>query len=234
METRLIDFHLKPETLSRFGLPDRPYSIPKELFLEAVSTNGDVAFEVLLYGLQLKSADACDEWLELEPAQNRLVELLGRHNENDSITAAGDTWWLEVGPVDLDSKLIAIHRGECLIAAIAPRDDGRLRVAAYRPLDAESIQQLIALGQKPHPEYGVCMRENNWEYALDASAGMGQVYAASAGRAHLAYWEFGVGIFNGGAESPEYRPLANSQPRRSESVVQEIGAFYSLAPEYET
>src|SRR5207302_304654 len=46
-----------------------------------------------------------------------------------------------------------------------------------------------ALSLLPHPEHGVCMRENNWEYARDCSAGMANFYAFERGEAHLAWWE---------------------------------------------
>jgi hypothetical protein len=113
------------------------------------------------------------------------MALLDTSDERESTTAAGDIWWLEVGPVNLNDELIAIQRAEHLLAAIVPRSDGRLRLAVYQPLDAGSIRLLISLVRKPHPENGVALRENNWEYALDASAGNGQFYAADAGRPYL-------------------------------------------------
>ena len=121
------------------------------------------------------------------------AELLAPDDARDVISAAGDHWWLEVGPVDLGGKLVTIQRGDALIAAITARDDGRLRVAVFRPLDAKGAEYLIGLGQVPHPEHGVCMRENNWEYALDCSAGNGNHYAAERGEAYLSYWEKGLG-----------------------------------------
>ena len=229
----LIDLHLKPELLERLGLPNIAYPISANHFAQAVAENGQLAFELMLYGLQLKSSEAGHNWQTLEPAQSRLMALLDTSDERESTTAAGDTWWLEVGPVNLNDELIAVQRAERVLAAIVPRRDGRLRLAVYQPLDAGSIRLLISLARKPHPEHGVAMRKDNWEYALDASAGNGQFYAADAGRPYLSYWQYGLGIFNDGGESPEFRPQANSQPRNVGSVVQEIGLFYSLAPEYE-
>lgn len=75
--------------------------------------------------------------------------------------------------MDRGGKLVTIQRGDALIAAITARDDGRLRVAVFRPLDAKRAEYLIGLAQVPHPQRGVCMPENNWEYALDCSAGNG-------------------------------------------------------------
>ncbi len=59
--------------------------------------------------------------------------------------------------MDLGDKLVTIHRGNALIAAITARNDGCLRVDVFRPLDATSAECLIGLGQVQHPEHGVCM-----------------------------------------------------------------------------
>src|SRR5690606_7701925 len=131
--------------------------------------------------LQEAASDGEADWKHLEPAMSRLSAMLAPEDERDVISAAGDTWWVEVGPADLRDKLVTIQRGDNLIAAIVPRDDGRLRVAVFRALDARSARYLTGLGQVPHPERGVCMRENNWEYALDCSAGTGNYYASERG-----------------------------------------------------
>lgn len=73
--------------------------------------------------------------------------------------------------MDLGGKLVTSQRGDALIAAITTRDNGRLRVAVFRSVDAKSAEYLIGLEQVPHPQYGVCMRENKREYALDCSVG---------------------------------------------------------------
>ena len=56
---------------------------------------------------------------------------------------SGDTFWLEVGPVDLCMDIVTVQRQRQLIAAIQPREDGRLRVATYCTLDARAILLLI-------------------------------------------------------------------------------------------
>ena len=57
--------------------------------------------------------------------------------------------------MDLGDQLVTIHRGNALIAAIAAnaaitaitaRNDGCLRVAVFRPLEATSAECLIGLG----------------------------------------------------------------------------------------
>ena len=101
------------------------------------------------------------DWEALELALDRLAELIAPDDHRTVVSAAGDSWWLEIGPVDLDGPIVTIQRGDQLIAAIGSREDGRLRVAAYRPLDAKAADYLISLSLLPKPDGGVCMRENN-------------------------------------------------------------------------
>jgi len=99
----------------------------------------------------------------------------------------------------------------------------------FRPLDAKSAEYLIGLGQVPHPEHGVCMRENNWEYALDCSAGNGNYYAADRGEAYLSYWEKGLGIRWDGSDVPEWRKQLDLVARPAARVVAELGIHYTLS-----
>ena len=223
------ELHLKPETLARYGLPDIPYPVPTTALKSALLENGDLPLAVMLHGLQQRSRDGEAEWQQVEPAMDRLAELLAPDDARDVISAAGDHWWLEVGPVDLGGKLVTIQRGDALIAAITTRDDGRLRVAVFRPLDAKSAEYLIGLGQVPHPEHGVCMRENNWECALDCSAGNGNHYAADRGEAYLSYCEKGLGISWDGSDVPEWRKQLNLVARPAARVVAELGVYHTLS-----
>ena len=177
------DIHLKPEVLARYGLPDIGYPVASAHLKAALAGGGELPLAAMLHGLQEAARDGKAAWKHLEPAMNRLSELLAPEDGRDVISAAGDNWWIEIGPVDLGDKLVTVQRGDDLIAAIAPRNDGRLRVAVFRPLDTKSAEYLTGLGQVPHPEHGVCMRENNWEYALDCSAGNGNHYASERGEA---------------------------------------------------
>jgi len=223
------ELHLKPETLARYGLPDIPYPIPAADLKSALLDNGDIPLAAMLHGLQQRSRDEEAEWQQLEPAMDRLAELLAPDDARDVISAAGDHWWIEVGPVGLGGKLVTIQRGDALIAAITARDDGRLRVAVFRPLDAKSAEYLIGLGQVPHPEHGVCMRENNWEYALDYSAGNGNYYAADRGEAYLSWWEKGLGISWDGSDVPEWRKQLDLFARPVARAVAELGVYYTLS-----
>ena len=223
------ELHLKPETLAKYGLPDIPYPVPASNLKSVLRENGDLPLAVLLHGLQQRSRDGEAEWQQIEPAMDRLAELLAPDDARDAVSAAGEHWWLEVGPVDLGGKLVTIQRGDALIAAITARDDGRLRVAVFRPLDAKSVEYLIGLGHVPHPEHGVFMRENNWEYALDCSAVNGDYSAADRGEAYLSYWEKGLGISWDGSDVPEWRKQRDLVTRPAARVVAELSNYYTLS-----
>jgi hypothetical protein len=82
---------LKPELLDRLGLPNIAYPVSAEHLTQAAADNGELSFELMLYGLQLKSSEAGHNWQTLEPAQSRLMEILDAADERESTTAAGDT-----------------------------------------------------------------------------------------------------------------------------------------------
>lgn len=178
-----------------------------------------------LYELQQRSRDAGSGYRQFEAEMDRLAAILTTEKDQLVATVAGDDWWLEVGPVNIDGKIVTIQRCDQLIAAITARDDGRLRVAVYRPLDAKSADYLIGLGKAPHPNGGVCMRENNWEYALDCAAGAGNFYAADHGEAYLSFWENGIGINSDGTENQVYRPFKELPPHCTTVVVTELSVY---------
>jgi hypothetical protein len=142
----------------------------------------------------------------------RLAELLalGINGEPDAIE--GDRWYVRLEPVDLGAEIVTVQRQHRLVAAIAGAEDGRLVVSAFQPLDARAIRMLTGCGVKPAPDGTVCLRPNNWEYTLDASAGMGQVYAADRGETYLSYWEFGIGVSADGASVPDWRRYRDAVP----------------------
>ncbi len=218
--------HLKLETLGRYGLPDILFPVPKAELQVALSGDGELPLAAMLHGLQQRNRDGEAQRQQVEHAMDRLVELLAPDDPREVISAAGDNWWLEIGPVDLRGRLVTVQRGDALIAAISAREDGRLRVAVFRPLDAKSAEYLIGLGQVPHPEHGVCMRENNWEYALDSSAGNGNHYAADRGEAYLSHWEKGLGVSWDGTDLPEWRKQQALVARPTARVVTELSVFY--------
>lgn len=232
--TSTVDIQLKPEALQRYGLPDITYPIPVTHLEQLLSDGGELPFDLLLHGLQQKSQGGNADWQTLEPAMTRLAELLApADDQREAVVAMGDNWWLEIGHVDLQSEIVTIQRQSFLIAAIARREDGRLRIAVFRPMDAKSAEYLLSLSQNPDPVHGVCMRENNWEYALDASAGMGNTYAAEAGEAYLSYWKKGLGISWDDSELPEWRAQLRQTLRRPALAAIELGIHYTITDDAE-
>ena len=220
-----MEFHFKPELLSRFELPDVGYPVPQESLDAILSGGGELPFPMLLHWLQQYSRQAHTGWKELEVAMDRLATLLAPPDERDVIAVGGDTWWLEIGPLDLASRLVRIHREGEIVAAIGSRADGRLRIAAFRPLDAKSAGYLIGLALKSFPPHGVAMRPNNWEYALDCSAGTGNFYAAMQGAAYLG----GPDTQATGKNAPAGTYLLqNLIARRPAIVATELGVHYEL------
>ena len=162
--------HLPPRTLHHFQLPDIQYHFPKSEIGRLLAGSMDLPFKEMLKGLQERSQRVKKGWKQLEPAIERIAEILASSRIPEIASVVGENWWLELGQVDLSAELITIQRQDHLVAAMTRREDGRLRVAVYRPLDAGSASSLNALGLNPRPEGGVGTRDNNWEYALDASA----------------------------------------------------------------
>ncbi|MGV8940022.1 MAG: ADP-ribosylglycohydrolase family protein [Lysobacter sp.] len=225
----VAELHLKPSILANYGLPDIPYPVPGTYLETVLAGDGELPLAALLHGLQHQAGDGEAIWQQIEPAMDRLAELLAPDDPREVIVAQGDDWWLEFGPVDLNTRIVTIQRGGVLVAAITARDDGRLRIAVFRPLDGKSAEMLTALGVTPHPEYGVSMRENNWEYALDSAAGIGNYYAADRGESYRSYWEHGIGISHDGSEVPEWRQYKGLVARPSARVATEIGVHYMLS-----
>jgi hypothetical protein len=83
------ELHLKPETLAQFGLPDIAYPVPAADLKLALLDNGDLPLAVMLHGLQQRSRDGEAEWQQVEPAMDRLAELLAPDDARDVISAGG-------------------------------------------------------------------------------------------------------------------------------------------------
>ncbi len=233
MTAGTADIHLKPDVLARLGLPDVAYPVPLEDLHCVMGDGGELPFALLLHGLQQRAQDGEAPWQALEPAMDRLAELAAPDDSREVVVARGDDWWLEIGPVDLGGRIVTLQRGDCLIAALCPRQDGRLRVAVYRPLDARSARYLIACALNPHPVHGVAMRENNWEYLLDASCSFAHWYAADRGQAYLSRWDHGIGVEGNGEVDRVWWVMRELVPRRAAVVATELGIHYVMEGEAE-
>jgi len=219
---------LKAAVLSALGLPNIGYPVPSRLLPWLLTAGDELPLAFLLYCLQVHSTSTGDDWAVLEPAMDRLSVLLTVKEAPTGMIVVGEDWGMELGLVDLDGKIVTIQRDDQLIAAIAPRADGALRVATYRPLDTKSAQYLTDLARHPGPE-GMAQRQDNWEYTVDASAaGARHYYAAERHESYLSYWEFGIGRFSDGATSEVYLPQRLLLHRPFARAASELGIHASL------
>jgi hypothetical protein len=213
------------EVMERDGLPDIEYPVPLA-FIEAFDPRATrLGLDDLLFWLQCYTEQATADSIAFAPAMRRLAELLalGINGEPDAIE--GDRWYVRLGPVDLGTRIVTVQRQQRLIAAVTGAADGRLMVSAFQPLDARTIRMLTGCGVKPAPDGTVCLRPNNWEYTLDASAGMGQVYAADRGETYLSYWEFGIGVSANGEALPDWRRYRDATPWPASLVAAQIAVY---------
>jgi hypothetical protein len=217
--------------LERYDLPDIGYPVPIDALESILLSDGQVEFVDMLYWLQESSVEQSSDWKDLEPAMIRLAELLAPEDDNEVITAEGDIWFLEIGPVDLAEPIVTIQRRDEVIAAMCPRDDGRLRIATYRPLDARAIKYLIDLSRPPHPEYGVQMRPNNWEYAMDCASHTTSAFMSyDEGISYLSIWEHGLGISADKTEDDRFIDQRGLLPFAPALTATQIGVYYETCP----
>lgn len=62
----------------------------------------------MLLHLQQRSGKGNTNWTELEPAMGRLAQILSPDDPRPVLSATGDDWWVELGPVDLCSNIVTI------------------------------------------------------------------------------------------------------------------------------
>ncbi len=218
-------FKMKKHFYERMGLPQIHFPVPVDELVR-ISMTVDIDLPVLLYWLQEYSAHNPDKWLDEEHAMYRLAEILAPEDDRETALVEGDSWSFLLSPVDLSKEIITIQRRDRLLAAMQPLDDGSLKASVYRPLDAKSCSYLVSLGVRPDPEHGVFMRENNWEYALDSSAGMGNMYASEAGEAYLSYWQFGVGITSDKKPVSPWVGMRTLTPLPVNITERQVGVWY--------
>ena len=221
---------LPAKTISRFGLLDTEYPVPVRNYIKFVTGDG-CQLDMLLYWLQEYSTTSPNEWEDCEPAMQRLSELLAPRDTNpEDVFIEGHNWSLLVGKVDLTKTIVTIQRNNHLLAAIQNHGTGRLVASAYRPLDKKSANYLVGLAMNPAHDGTVCMRPSNWEYALDCSAGMGNMYAAERGEPYLSYWQQGLGISNDGTAVEEWLHQQSNKPIVAKNTAFQIGTCYVKTP----
>lgn len=99
----------------------------------------------------------------------------GQGDETGVIEA--ERWRLFLGSVDLSGDIVTIARQNYPAAALALTEDGTLKAAQNRLLDAKAASLLTASGLRPLPDRTVGLRPSGFEYMKDQTASMGQAYA---------------------------------------------------------
>lgn len=205
---------------SRHGLPDA--YVPIRLPLSAT-----LPPDALLRHVQ-EHAAAWAGWQTMEPLWERLINRLAKKEPSGpTLEVETEAWIVRLGPVDLDKPVITLQREGHVIAALACRSAGGLTAATFRPLDERALSFLTGLSARPGADGTVAMRPNNWEYALDQSAGMGQVYAADRGDTYLSLWAYGLGVSHDGSHVDDWYAQRTLTPRPSGQVAAELRAFAS-------
>jgi hypothetical protein len=227
-----VFLQLQPEFLKESDLPPTNYPVPKDELEKILSSDGSVGFPFMLYWLQEYSECLAVEWKTLDTAMLRLSEIIAPKDNMQIGDINTPDFYLELQQNDLEKETITIQRGGRVLVTIRPTTDFKLSISVFHPLDAKSIRYLMVMARHPHPEYGVQMRENNWEFALDnAAGGAGSFYADQRGESYLAYWKNGLGILNDEGSEDSYKEYRQKVPLMPNIIAAQIGTFYELVPE---
>ena len=195
--------HWELASLEAKGLGDIGFPVPLGLLEDMVAAGGRLPFEITigtcLAWMQEYVAHDHVYWRDFEQPMFRLASRIAGENPLESVDYESSECWVRCQPVDLGQEIVTIQRQGNLLAAFAPTPDGRLTAMALRCLDTEALEYFTRCAI--HPVEGqVAMRENNWEYLKDCSAGMGNSYASDRGASYLSYWKHGLGFFDDGIE----------------------------------
>ena len=138
-------------------------------------------------------------------------------------------FYIEISKVNFSNEAITINRREKMLIAIQPTNDFKINISVFHALDAKAIEILMNICLHPHPEHGVCMRDNNWEYALDmASSGISSMLAKDRGESYFSYWEHGIGIMSDGKMDKNFIRYHKADPLKPNIVTAQIGSYYEL------
>lgn len=217
---------LKAEVRLQAGIPDVDYPVPSDRMFEVLKSGHDIPLGMLLHGLQLYSAATPTCWQQVEPTMQRLAQILAATTtETDASHFVRRNWAMELGGVDTSRAIVAIHRDEELIVAIGPSEDDTLKVDVFRPMDAKSLAYLTSLARPASGHHAGLEGVTRWELARDATASVGNFYAADAGAAYLASWDRGLGISWDGTKLPQWIEQQELKPRRGAEVVAELNSY---------
>jgi len=227
-----IQIALKKAFLSKYSLPNINYPIPTASIKQVLDSYEDVCLQDILYWLQVYSASLKKDWESLEPALLRLSEIVATGDDESEGNIYTSEFYLNIRQIDIRSEVITINRGEKILVAIQPYLNFTLSISVFHPIDAKAISYLIDLGRIPHPDYGVDMRENNWEYALDMAAPKASsMYAKERGESHLSYWKNGLTLSKKDMIKMDLNQYLTMEQMKPNIVSAQIGTFYERMEE---
>lgn len=226
--TRFTKITWSSDVLAPLGLPSIDYPVPFDAFPALMESGGDVPFEYLLVWM-MQYAAADEDWQKYDDALLALMAKVAPPDDRETLSAEGEDFWLEVGPVDLEGDIVTVQRQDRLIAAMTGRPDGRLRICLLSPPEAKTANYLLGLSRKPGPNGLFNMRETNWQLAVESTGGFGSMYAADAGVTYLSRWEFGLGISMTGEKIDPWFGQRQLSRIPSALVVGAIGTCYALS-----
>lgn len=224
----LLAIHFESHLLEEQGLPDLPYPVCATALEASKANGGELPWAEVLFGMQLATQAGRSPWTQYGPAMTQLAALLAEQDDQVLVTALGDNWWMEIADASLNGEVVTIQRGDQLLCTLGDRGDGRLQIAAYRPLDAKSIRYLLTLAQAPDRDGKFNGYASNWDFAFHAAGAADNETAAKQGEAYLAYWGKGVGLCGDGTAVPLWYRQVAAKARRPSEVAAELGVFYRL------
>lgn len=216
------------DVLNQLNLPEFRYEVPAAYSQTLKIDMANPPLDAMLYSLQVRAAEGAADWGAMAIPMARLTELLRQRYSSSSADLEGDSWWITLGSADILNDVITIERDQRLFIAFNKRPDGRLETSVYRPLCARGIGSLLSLNMRQHPDGGVAMRENNWEYAADNAALSSNTYAAMDGRTYMARWANGFGMGQDGDIAEATIERKNVTVRSIELVTTEIRVYLEV------
>ena len=229
-----MQISFKKEFLKENNLINIEYPVPLDLATKISAKDSHIDFADMLFWLQEYSSSLKnDSWEDLEPAMLRLSEVIAQKNNDPVGNIHTPDFYIHVQPHKLDKELISIMRRDKVLAVILPGDKLTISIMVFYPLDARSIRCLMDIAKHPHPEHGVSLRENNWEYALDCAAPtMGSMLAQEDGRSYFAYWEYGLGVNHKMKMDYDYTHYYTQRQTMPNVVAAQIGTYYTRMEDY--
>jgi len=218
--------NLKLEFLMENKLPNIAYPVPISHFDKIIRAGGKIDFADMLFYLQEYSAYLKKGWEELEPAILRLAEITAPENDDPIGNIYTPDFYINIQQRDMSLEVITIMRGNKILVAIRPGVNFTIGITAFHPFDARTIQILLELAKHPY-NGNVCMRENNWEYALDMAAPkFSSMYACDRGESYPVYWKNGLGVCNNGKMDPDLKKYHTRKQIKPNIVSAQIGGYY--------